>query len=197
MIHFLLNFEKEQKKLKLSLDYVVSLSLRIEALIMTFSCSQTELLLDVIGDEEPICVRLDQIKSEPESDTEFQETIESDTETKTHLNQTVHIKCEEFDVDEFLSSQMDEPSCPTSPESQPASPIKSEISNDFNDSIELCTNNDTSMVGNSTNNGSHVNEFIDDEFILSCGPETINNSGCNMVDMDDPFSELFPSLISV
>lgn len=188
---------KNKKTMKLLLDCTVFLSLRIFAFSNDFLLFQTELLLDVIGDEEPICVRLDQIKSEPESDTEFQETIESDTETKTDLNQTDRIKCEEFDVDEFLSSQMDEPSCPTSPESQPASPIKREISNDFNDIIELCANNDTSMVGNSTNNGSHVNEFIDDEFILSCGPETINNSSCNMVDMDDPFSELFPSLISV
>lgn len=157
---------------------------------------QTELLLDVIGDEEPICVRLDQLKSEAESNNE-EEVTDDEIETKTKPNPTINIKCEEFDVDDFLSNQVDEPSCPTSPESQPSSPLKSEISHDFNDIIKLCTDNDTSMVGNSTHHGSNVNEFIDDEFILSCGSDPINTASCNMVEMDDPFSELFPSLISV
>jgi len=41
--------------------------------------------------------------------------------------------------------------------------------------------------------------FIDDEFLLSScasNDDELNNT-CNITDVDDPFSELFPTLLSV
>lgn len=113
---------------------------------------------------------------------------------------TTTIKCEEFDVDEFLSNENDEIVCPSSPDSEPVSPANESII-EIDNSYQLCNDQTkTSMVGNTTTNGrrmTNVDNFIDDEFLLSsCGTNEMNNE-CNITDVDDPFSELFPSLLSV
>lgn len=161
--------------------------------------SQTELLLDVIGDNEPVTVRLDQLTGNNPITIITEQPKEEEYIQQNQISNKFSIKSEEFDVDDFLSSEMDEPSCPTSPESQPSSPSSSETSTDFDELIKLCTNDETSLVGDTANNGFDAikNSFIDDEFFMSCDRETIENNACDIVDIDDPFSELFPSLLSV
>ena len=114
---------------------------------------------------------------------------------------TSTIKYEEFDVDEFLSNENDEIVCPSSPDSEPVSPANESII-EIDNSFKLCSSDqiESSLVGDSTTDGSRmisVDNFIDDEFLLSsCTANDLNNA-CNITDVDDPFSELFPSLLSV
>lgn len=110
------------------------------------------------------------------------------------------IECEEFDVDEFLSNENDDIICPSSPDSEPVSPANESVI-EIDNSFQLCNDQTkTSVVGNTATNGrrmTNVDNFIDDEFLLSsCTTNDLNNA-CNITDVDDPFSELFPSLLSV
>ena len=149
------------------------------------------MLLDVEGDEEPRYTNR----------TCFEVTVSSSAlkaeETKLSA-EYILTKPEEFDVDEFLSDTNHEFTCPTSPDSELASPDP--CSNNRVDGIlTLSTNTEKGLVGLNSKNGfcNIINEkFIDEEFFIS--PDelaTLNDD--NNIDFNDPLSELFPSLLSV
>jgi len=125
------------------------------------------------------------------------------------------VKREEFDTGDLLVTEQPGNEvasqhcneivvCPASPDSQPASPSSS--SSDANSSsistdyvqitTDLCeqAEREVSLVGNPSYDGYGLNvDGDDDDQFLSCSSSdmiTMNN-------LDDPFSELFPSLISV
>lgn len=160
--------------------------------------SQTELFLDIVGDNEPVKMEESQICET--SNTTGQVFIENKPiSPSTTIHRETDIKCEEFDVDEFLSNETDDIICPSSPDSEPVSPSNAvviEIDNSFQ---MQNTTTESSMVGKSANNGYRImsGDFIDDEFLLSSCTTTDLNNTCNITDVDDPFSELFPSLLSV
>jgi len=110
------------------------------------------------------------------------------------------VKCEEFDVDEFLSNETNDIACPSSPDSEPVSPSNATII-EINSSLTVhSSKTESSLVGKPANNGYRMmsNNFIDDEFLLSsCADDDELNNECNITDVDDPFSELFPTLLSV
>lgn len=161
--------------------------------------SQTELLLDVLGDEEPIRVPKQHIYASSNETAGHRVEIIEDSSSADHTVPTIkNIKQEEFDVDDFLSYDSNEIVCPSSPESQPSSPGSSDGYVDIEDLVHMCcSKTKASVVGDSTFDGHGItsNQFIDDEFLLSC--ESNLNSSNSMVDMYDPFSDLFPSLLSV
>ena len=147
------------------------------------------LLLDVVGNEEPVRVTTTVRKSSNQT------TRPAITSTIKPDDPHPNIKFEEFDVDEFLSNDIDEATCPSSPESQSSSPSSSENDSDLDEILKLCTNN--GMVGETTYDGYGIDDkFMGDEFLLSCATE-LPNTPCAITSMNDPFSELFPSLLSV
>lgn len=112
-----------------------------------------------------------------------------------------NIKCEEFDVDEFLSNENNDFACPSSPDSEPVSPSNPTIV-EIDSSFKMHnTATESSVVGKPTNDGYRMipdGDFIDDEFLLSsCVVNNELNNACDITDVDDPFSDLFPSLLSV
>lgn len=152
-------------------------------------------MLDVLGDEEPIRIQKTVPAKTVGAGTPCETTRYSMEAISARSTCNGSIKQEEFDVDEFLSHENDEVICPSSPESAPASPESSTGSMDLNDIVKMCTKAEGSLVGDTALDGCGINEpFIDDEFLLSCNPGTVL---CNIVDNDDPFSDLFPSLLSV
>ena len=115
--------------------------------------------------------------------------------------QSDDIKCEEFDVDEFLSNEDNDFACPSSPDSEPVSPSNPTII-EIDSSFKMqSATAESGVVGKPTNDGYRMiqdGNFIDDEFLLSsCAANNELNNACNITDVDDPFSELFPSLLSV
>lgn len=159
--------------------------------------SQTELFLDIVGDNEPIKMEESHI-CEANNPT-GQVFIENKPISPSATIRESNIKCEEFDVDEFLSNETNDIICPSSPDSEPVSPSNAtvvEIDSSFN---LHGVKTENSMVGKSSDNGYRMmtGDFIDDEFLLSsCANNELNNA-CNITDVDDPFSDLFPSLLSV
>jgi len=162
--------------------------------------SQTELLLDILGDEEPIRVPKQQISNQSSNQTSryrVEVHISNKAEECSRDSEITAIKQEEFDVDDFLSNENDEYICPSSPESEPSSPYSSD--GDIDDIVKLCCETETSLVGDTTFNGCGIkrsSQFIDEEFLLSCESADLSTAS-SIVDMDDPFSDLFPSLLSV
>lgn len=160
--------------------------------------SQTELFLDVIGDNEPIKMEESQISEA--SNTTGQVFVENKpiSPYATIIRET-DIKCEEFDVDEFLSNETNDIICPSSPDSEPVSPSNSTVI-EIDSSFKMhSTKTESSVVGETADDGYRMTagNFIDDEFLLSsCATSDLNNT-CDITDVDDPFSELFPSLLSV
>jgi len=161
--------------------------------------SQTELFLDIVGDDEPVKMEESQIcEASNSARHNFVENRPISPSTTT-LNRDTDVKCEEFDVDEFLSNENDDIICPSSPDSEPVSPSNAtiiEIDNSFQ--MQSATT-ESSVVGKPAHDGYRImtGDFIDDEFLLSsCATSDLNNA-CNITDVDDPFSELFPSLLSV
>ena len=134
-----------------------------------------------------------------EDDTE--EIVESKDESlfensEPLLREQKSIKCEEFDADDLLSDHSNEIICPASPDSQPSSPSSSDVSTDCIKIGDLCDEPELSLVGDSTYHGYRIGNELNAEEFLSCGSNDIINM-CNINSLDDPFSELFPSLISV
>jgi hypothetical protein len=163
--------------------------------------SQAELFLDIIGDDEPVKMEESEIREAPCSPRQV--FIENKPICQSPITTTgkesYDIKCEEFDVDEFLSNETNDIICPSSPDSEPVSPASAtiiEIDSSFQSDH---AKTESGMVGETTTDGYRVmtGDFIDDEFLLSsCATNDLNNA-CNITDVDDPFSELFPSLLSV
>lgn len=117
-------------------------------------------------------------------------------------NNNNDIKCEEFDVDEFLSNENNDFACPSSPDSEPVSPSNPTIV-EIDSSFKMYNaTTESGVVEKPTNEGyrmiQQAGNFIDDEFLLSsCAANDELNNACDITDVDDPFSELFPSLLSV
>jgi len=164
--------------------------------------SQTELFLDIVGDDEPVKMEESQISETDKTTRQVFAEIEPISPYSQFRGQSDDdVKCEEFDVDEFLSNENNDFACPSSPDSEPVSPSNPTII-EIDSSFKMQnTTAESSVVGKPTNDGYRMiqeGDFIDDEFLLSsCAVNNELNNACDITDVDDPFSDLFPSLLSV
>jgi len=166
--------------------------------------SQAELFLDIVGDNEPVKMEESKI-SEASNPTRYtiieNKPISHCPTIRGQNDNNNEIKCEEFDVDEFLSNETNDFACPSSPDSEPVSPSDSTIV-EIDSSFQMHNATaESSVVGKPADDGYGMiqgGSFIDDEFLLSsCATNDELNDECNITDVDDPFSELFPTLLSV